>query len=81
MIDRATAIDAELFRRRHCDSPEREHQCLGKITISPGLCRFDCPKCGEETVKLADAMDVLDANALPARNNLATARAGGKLRS
>lgn len=60
MIDNSTAIDAEAFRRRHCDNRQYEHRCVGVITIKPGICMFNCQLCGEETVDLREAMDVLD---------------------
>lgn len=61
MIDTYTAVDAERFRRRHCDNPGGAHQCHGVVKISPGMCHFDCKLCGTEHVLTVNAMDQLDA--------------------
>lgn len=54
-------IQAEEFRRKHCDSPERYHQCVGVITLKPGMCLFDCKLCGQDFLSLEKAMDLLDS--------------------
>jgi hypothetical protein len=60
MLNPNSAIDAEAYRRRHCDSPERKHQCLGIITLKPGMVQFDCKLCGAETLMTSPAIDALD---------------------
>lgn len=55
------ALDAEAFRRTHCDNPERRgHKCMGKVTIAPGILLLDCILCGDADIPTRDAIEELD---------------------
>jgi hypothetical protein len=55
------ALITEAFRRSHCYRKfEGDHQCHGKITIAPGLCKLDCPLCGGLVMDTRQAMRDLD---------------------
>lgn len=56
-----TNITAEEYRRSHCDRKEATHQCIGEVSIKPGLFQLNCSLCGEATTQLMDDMDVCNA--------------------
>jgi hypothetical protein len=52
--------EAEVFRRSHCERPEASHQCIGEVSIKPGILMLDCKLCGQSFEQLAASMGVLD---------------------
>jgi hypothetical protein len=45
-----TKLEADLYlkiREAHCASKERDHPCLGVVTIGPSSVILQCPKCGD----------------------------------
>lgn len=54
-------LDAETFRRKHCDRIGMEHECHGQVTLIPGAMKLDCKLCGAACEDLQLEMGVLDA--------------------
>lgn len=61
-----TAVDAELFRQSHCDRQDRQHQCIGVISIDRNGMDLNCQLCGhgdhnleDVQILVQDAIDLL----------------------
>ena len=53
-------VEAEEFRRSHCDRIGMTHTCIGEIAIKPGVLLLDCKLCGTAFEELAQDMEIVD---------------------
>ena len=53
-------IEAEEFRRSHCDRRGETHNCIGEISIKPGLLILDCKLCGAAYEELVQDMETVN---------------------
>jgi len=54
-------VEAEEYRRSHCDRKQVTHQCIGKVTLAPGFMNLDCELCGMAHEIMDQEMDLCDA--------------------
>ncbi len=60
-MENRVGVEAEEYRRSHCERKEASHQCVGKVTIGPGLLLLECHLCGMANEELRKAMGLCDA--------------------